>query len=121
MSRTFAPDVYIWRASVATSMQTVQSRPCGSHAVTSPFSSRAATKQSWFPLCPPRSQPQKQGTYSRISGCSAAKKYASRTTLIGRGGANCCEGSGGRFACLCGPNFAQRDEAGAGSEGALDA
>src|SRR5262249_5215558 len=62
MSRTLAPDVYISRACVATAMQTVHSRPCGSHAVTSPFSSRACTKQSSLPRWPPRSQPQKHGT-----------------------------------------------------------
>ena len=58
MSRTEAPVEYICIASRATSMQTPQVIPCGSHAVTSPLAALDATKQSSLPRWPPRSQPQ---------------------------------------------------------------
>jgi len=53
-----APEAYICIASRATSRQTAHVIPCGSHCVTSPLASRAATKQSSFPRWPLRSQPQ---------------------------------------------------------------
>jgi hypothetical protein len=62
MSCTVAPDANICRERFATSMHTAQSTPWGSHAITSPFSARSLTKQSWLPLWPARSQPQKHGT-----------------------------------------------------------
>jgi hypothetical protein len=46
ISLTDAPDAYIWRDRVATSMQTAHSRPCSSHSRTSPLVARDLTKQS---------------------------------------------------------------------------
>jgi len=58
MSITEAPEAYICIASRATSRHTAQVMPCGSHCVTSPFWSRALTKQSSLPRWPLCSQPQ---------------------------------------------------------------
>ena len=58
MSFTEAPEACICIASRATSRQTAQVMPCGSHCVTSPLASRPLTKQSSLPRWPVRSQPQ---------------------------------------------------------------
>jgi hypothetical protein len=63
-----APDWYPCIASRATSRQTPQPMPCGSHAVTRPRSSRAETKQSSLCLWPRFSQPQKHGMWLNTSG-----------------------------------------------------
>jgi len=43
--------------------------------------------------------------------------YTAPTTSTGRGGGNPPNGSGGRLACLCGPNFALTGGPGSGASG----
>jgi hypothetical protein len=92
------PDEYICIASRATSRQTPQPMPCGSHAVTRPCASRADTKQSSLLRWPRCSQPQKQGTRLRTSGWRAANVKIACTTSGGRAMAKSVAGSAGRSA-----------------------